>query len=135
MTGKMLSEKIGKLGFWLAFIGFNVAFFPQHILGIMGMVRRVYTYPDLPGYALLNQISSGGAFLLGFAMFVVLANIIISLRSGAPAGDNPWDAWTLEWATTSPPPVLNFDKVPPVRSARPLWDLKHPESPDWKLGE
>ncbi len=135
MTGRMLSEKIGKWGFWLTFIGFNVAFFPQHILGLMGMVRRVYTYPDLPGYTLLNQISSGGAFLIAIAMLVLLWNIIVSLRSGAIAGDNPWDAWTLEWATTSPPPVLNFDKVPPVRSARPLWDMKHPESPDWKASE
>jgi cytochrome c oxidase subunit I+III len=130
MTGRMLSERLGKLNFWLALIGFNGAFFVQHFLGIMGMPRRVYTYPNLPGWALLNFISTVGAFILGLSVLVLLWNIVVSLRNGQVAGDNPWNAWTLEWATTSPPPEHNFERVPPVNSRRPLWDLAHPRMPD-----
>jgi cytochrome c oxidase subunit I len=132
ITGRMLDERIGKWHFWLNLVGFNMAFFVQHILGLMGMPRRVYTYPDLPGWGLLNMISTIGALLTGVATLIFIYNMIISLRNGKPAGDNPWDAWTLEWATTSPPPPHNFDQLPPVRSHRPLWDLAHPENPDWK---
>jgi len=132
MTGKLLSEKWGKWHFWLMFIGFNLTFFVQHILGIVGMPRRVYTYPDLPGWGTMNLISTIGAFVLAFAVLVFIGNVLVSLWRGQPAGDNPWDAWTLEWATTSPPPVYNFEQVPPVRSRRPLYDLAHPDNPDWK---
>ena len=104
ITGRMLSERLGKLNFWMAVIGFNMAFFVQHFLGLMGMARRIYTYPDLPGWRLLNLISTVGAFLLGASVLVLLWNVVVSLRHGKPAGDNPWNAWTLEWATTSPPP-------------------------------
>jgi cytochrome c oxidase subunit 1/cytochrome c oxidase subunit I+III len=134
MSGRMLSEKLGKLNFWTAVIGFNTAFFVQHFLGLMGMPRRVYTYPDYPGWGLLNMISTAGAFLLGFSVLILLWNIVISLRRGRPAGDNPWNAWTLEWAATSPPPEQNFDGVPPIKSRRPLWDLAHPENPDPVVG-
>lgn len=132
MSGKLLSEKWGKWHFWLMFIGFNLTFFVQHILGIMGMPRRVYTYPNLPGWGTMNLISTVGAFVLAFAVLVFIGNVLFSLWRSQPAGDNPWDAWTLEWATTSPPPVYNFERVPPVRSRRPLYDLAHPDNPDWK---
>ena len=123
LSGRMLSERLGKLHFWLMFIGFHMTFFIQHILGLDGMPRRVYTYPNLPGWGVMNLISTIGAFVIGIAVLVLLANIYQSLRTGAAAGDNPWEAWTLEWATTSPPPEHNFVRVPPVQSARPLWDL------------
>jgi cytochrome c oxidase subunit I len=133
MTGRLLSERLGKLHFWLTFVGFNMTFFVQHILGLVGMARRVFTYPDLPGWGAMNMVSTIGAFVLGASVLVFLWNIWVSLRSGQPAGNNPWDAWTLEWATTSPPPVHNFDRVPPVHGRRPLWDLAHPDRPDHEL--
>ncbi len=127
MTGRMLDERRGVWNFWLMFIGFNTTFFVQHFLGLAGMPRRVYTYGDLPGWAVMNLISTIGAFVLGISVLVLLWNIRISRQTGAPAGDNPWNAWTLEWATTSPPPEHNFDAVPPVHGRRPLWDLTHPQ--------
>jgi cytochrome c oxidase subunit 1/cytochrome c oxidase subunit I+III len=126
MTGRMLSERLGKLGFWLMVVGFNMTFFVQHFLGLMGMPRRVFTYPDLPGWGLLNLVSTVGAFVMGIAVLLFLVNIAVSLRRGEKATDNPWDAWTLEWATTSPPIEHNFHEVPPVRGRRPLYDLAHP---------
>jgi cytochrome c oxidase subunit I len=130
MTGKILSEKLGVWHFWATVIGFNMTFFVQHFLGFMGMPRRVYTYPDLPGWATLNQISTIGAYILGLSAFLLVWNVIMTSRSGKDAGNNPWNAWTLEWLTTSPPPEHNFDYIPPVHGRRPLWDLEHPELPD-----
>lgn len=121
VTGRMMSERIGRWHFALAFIGFNIAFFPMHILGLAGMPRRVYTYIPETGWGGLNLLSSLGAVVF-FASFVVMAaNAWISLRRGQPAGDNPWGASTLEWATASPPPPHNFDRIPRVASRDPLW--------------
>jgi heme/copper-type cytochrome/quinol oxidase subunit 3 len=107
-----------------------MTFFVQPFLGLMGMPRRVFTYPDLPWWGLLNLVSTVGAFILGASVLALVWNFIVSLHHGAVAGDNPWNAWTLEWATTSPPPPHNFDRLPPVRSRRPLWDVAHPENSD-----
>jgi cytochrome c oxidase subunit I len=129
-TGRMLSERLGRLHFWLFVIGFNLTFVTMHVLGVQGMPRRIYTYPADRGWEPLNLLTSLGVpfQVLGVAVFAV--NIILSLRRGRPAGDDPWDAWTLEWATTSPPPDYNFEQLPLTTSRRPLWDLKHPGDPD-----
>ena len=131
-TGKMLSEKLGRWHFWLFVIGFNLTFGPQHVSGILGMPRRIYTYDPGRGWDLWNQLSSIGVIFQAAGVLFLVWNILHSLRRGRPAGDDPWDAWTLEWSTTSPPPEYNFETLPTVRSRRPLWDLKHPEDPDWK---
>jgi heme/copper-type cytochrome/quinol oxidase subunit 3 len=134
MTGRRLDEQWGRAHFWLMVIGFNLTFFVQHFLGLLGMPRRVYTYPDLPHWAALNMASTVGAFILGASALVLLANVARSLHAGALAGDNPWRAWTLEWAASSPPRHDNFDALPPVRSRRPLWDLAHPTARDAPVG-
>jgi len=126
VTGRLLSERLGKLHFWLMVIGFNGTFFGMHFLGVFGMARRVFTYPDRAPLPTLNLISTLFAYVLAVAVVVFFWNLVTSLRKGEVAGDNPWEAWTLEWATHSPPPVENFDRVPPVYGRRPLWDLKHP---------
>jgi heme/copper-type cytochrome/quinol oxidase subunit 1 len=129
ITGAMLRESWGRLNFWLMFIGFNMTFWPMHWLGLWGMPRRVVTYPDLPGWGALNLVSSIGAAFMFVGALAFLWNLWISLRWRIPAGDNPWDAFTLEWATTSPPPEFNFEHVPPIRSERPVWDFHHPAHP------
>jgi hypothetical protein len=122
MTGRMLNHRLGTWNFWAFFIGFNVTFFPMHQLGLMGMPRRVYTYPEAMGWGTLNLISSLGAVVLMLAGVLLLLNVAVSLRWGAPATDNPWNADTLEWATASPPPVYNFLELPIVEGRHALWE-------------
>ena len=131
-TGRRLSETLGKWHFWLLVIGFHLTFDPQHFAGLLGMPRRIYTYAPGRGWELWNMISSVGVVVQGAAILFFVWNVVYSLRKGRVAGPDPWDAWTLEWSTTSPPPEYNFATLPEVRSSRPLWDLKHPEDPDWK---
>ena len=128
IAGRMLDEKLGTLNFWLFFIGFNVTFFPMHRLGLVGMPRRVYTYPDGLGWGTLNMVSTAGAMLLALGGLVLLVNIVRAYVSGPVAADNPWDADTLEWGTSSPPPVYNFLYVPVVEGRNALWD-RTPEAP------
>lgn len=122
MTGRMLSEKLGRWNFWVMFLGFNLAFMPMHISGLRGMPRRIYTYPPGMGWHLLNLISTIGAFAFAFGIFLLLVNVTISLKGGRLAGNNPWDAATLEWAISSPPPPYNFAVIPTVTSRHPLWE-------------
>jgi len=130
VTGRMLSERLGRWNFWLLVIGFNVTFLTMHIPGMLGMPRRIYTYPADRGWEVWNLVTTLGVPLQAIAVLIFIVNAIVSLRSGERAGNDPWDAWTLEWATTSPPPPYNFDTDPLVTSRRPLWDLKHPDDPD-----
>src|SRR4249920_1557873 len=125
MTGRMLNETVGKVQFVLMFIGFNLTFSPMHELGLAGMPRRIADYASTAGWNDLNLVATVGGFLIAASMLLLLWNIFLSLRSGAPAGDDPWEANTLEWATTSPPPAYNFDRLPEIRSERPLFDLRH----------
>jgi cytochrome c oxidase subunit 1 len=131
-TGKMLSETLGKWHFWLLVIGFHLTFDTLHIPGLLGMPRRIYTYAAGRGWESWNLVASIGVIFQAAAILFFVWNVIRSLVKGKDAGDDPWDAWTLEWATTSPPPEYNFATLPEIRSSRPLWDLKHPEDPDWK---
>ena len=111
-------------------IGFNLTFLPMHWAGMLGMPRRIYTYPADRGWDFWNLLSSLGVPFQAAAVLIFVINVALSLRRGERAGSDPWDAWTLEWATASPPPPYNFETAPVVESRRPLWDLKHPDDPD-----
>ncbi|HZJ02493.1 MAG TPA: cytochrome c oxidase subunit I [Thermoleophilia bacterium] len=130
VTGRLLDERLGKTQFWLFYFGFIATFFPLYIVGLLGMPRRVYTWDSGQSWDVYNLISTIGGFVIGVGVLIFAYNVLASLRKGAVAGNDPWDAWTLEWATTSPPAHENFETLPPIHSARPLWDLKHPENPD-----
>jgi cytochrome c oxidase subunit 1 len=133
MSGKMYSETLGKLHFWLFLIGFHLTFDFMHIPGILGMPRRIYTYEPGRGWDVWNLIVTIGVFFQALAIVVFVANLLWSYFKGRAAGSDPWDAWTLEWSLPSPPPAYNFAVIPTVKSRRPLWDLKHPADPDWKF--
>ncbi|NJK79893.1 MAG: cytochrome c oxidase subunit I [Chloroflexaceae bacterium] len=123
-TGRMLGERLGMIQFWTMFIGMNVTFFPMHILGLLGMPRRYFDYPAGRGWEIYNIIATVGAFLVALSALLFIINVVISLTRGERASDDPWEGNTLEWATSSPPPDHNFDKIPPLTSDRPLWDLR-----------
>ena len=125
MTGRMLDERLGKLHFWIQMIAMNLAFFPMHFVGLLGMPRRVYTYSSNMGFNEMNFWSTIGALLIVPAILIFMWNVFVSMRNGKPAGSDPWGGATLEWAIPSPPPVYNFASVPEVKSLDPLW---HPES-------
>ena len=124
ITGRMMGEALGKIGFWMLFLGFQLTFFPMHFAGLLGMPRRVYTYPAGLGLELPNLLSTIGAFVVAASVLLFVVNGLYSLWRGAIAPDNPWDAASLEWAVGSPPPVYNFEHIPVVESRTPLWDAK-----------
>jgi cytochrome c oxidase subunit 1 len=132
MSGKMCNETLGKLHFWLFFIGFHLTFDFMHIPGLLGMPRRIYTYEPGRGWDVWNLIVTIGVFFQTLGTVIFVANLLWSYFKGKAAGSDPWDAWTLEWSTLSPPPAYNFASIPVVKSRRPLWDLKHTNDPDWK---
>jgi len=135
MTGRMMNERLGTWSFWTMFVGMNVGFFPMHIAGLLGMPRRVYTYPAGVGLESVNMIETIGSYLLAIGVLLVLINAVMSWRSGVTAGANPWDAGTLEWSTSSPPPEYDFAVMPTVRSKYPLWEDRLSPSDRWPRGE
>jgi cytochrome c oxidase subunit 1 len=124
ITGRMLSETMGKISFWLVLAGFHITFLVQHSLGMDGMPRRIYEYADASGWAFLNLVSTIGSFILALGFLLTIVNVARSLKRGAVAGPDPWKANTLEWFTTSPPPENNFDAIPRVRSIEPMKDIR-----------
>src|SRR5436853_498614 len=130
MFGRRLNETLGKTHFWLMLIGFNLAFFPMHMLGIQGMPRRIADYSPDAGWTLLNIISTVGAFTIAISILPLMLNVVATFINGERVGDDPWEGNTLEWATSSPPPPYNFDTLPPIRSERPVFDLRHKHDRD-----
>jgi cytochrome c oxidase subunit I len=124
MSGRMLNETMGKVSFWLVFIGFHMTFLVQHSAGLSGMPRRIYEYSDGSGWHTYNLISTIGAFILGLGALLSILNLVRSLKVGVKAGPDPWKANTLEWFTPSPPPIHNFDSIPRVRSVEPMKDIR-----------
>jgi len=126
-----LNEKLGKWFFWLFVLGFNLTFFLQHFLGLFGMSRRMYTYPEIPWYTVLNLLSTAGAFVMGGAVLLLLYNGYKTLKGEPMKDQDPWNGFTLEWYADSPPREKNFEDVPVVGSRRPFWDIKNPHNRDY----
>jgi heme/copper-type cytochrome/quinol oxidase subunit 1 len=124
MTGRMLNERLGKISFWVMFIGFNLTFFPMHILGVLGMPRRVWTYSNGLGWDTLNAIVSIGSVVFGIGTGITLLNFFVSMRRGRPAPADPWLADSLEWSVESPPPEYNFAEIPVVEHRDEFWHRK-----------
>lgn len=139
ITGRIMDDKFGKIVFWVMFIGFNTAFLPMHWLGLGGMPRRIYTYQDNMGWNEWNMVSTVGAFTLGIGIVMMIVQLIVTVRKGKPAGNDPWDARTLEWQIPSPPPVYNFAQIPTVTHRDEFWHRKHTPAgklpPDEKADE
>ena len=125
MMGRFMNERLGKIHFWLTMVGMIMVFLVMHYVGVIGMPRRVYSYEPGQGWDLWNLIETVGAFIVALGVVVFFVNIFISLRQPKTATDDPWDGQSLEWATSSPPPVYNFASMIPVNSPRPLWDAKY----------
>ncbi len=131
MAGRILNDTLGKWHFWLMFIGMNMVFFPMHILGILGMPRRVYTYGPGLGWDVWNLLMTVGAAIIALSILIFIVNFFRTMAGPANAPDDPWDGFTLEWLTSSPPPPQNFTRqIPEVASPRPAWDVKHPRHQD-----
>jgi cytochrome c oxidase subunit 1 len=132
VTGRMLSERLARWQFWLLYVGFFLTFAPMHVAGMLGMPRRIFSYEPDRAWEIWNQLATIGALIQAPSYLIFVYNLLASLKHGKSAGDDPWGAWTLEWTTTSPPPAYNFETIPKVHSRRPLWDIKHPDDPDWQ---
>jgi cytochrome c oxidase subunit I len=132
VTGRQYGERLARVHFWLFVIGFHLTFDAMHVPGLLGMPRRIYTYEPGRGWDVWNLIVTIGVIFQAAGLIVFIANLLTSWLWGDRAEHDPWDAWTLEWMTASPPPAYNFAEIPSVLSRRPLWDLKHPDDPDWK---
>jgi heme/copper-type cytochrome/quinol oxidase subunit 1 len=128
VTGFRLSEPLGRVAFALLFIGFNTTFWPQFLLGERGMPRRIVDYPSNLGWDWLNLVSTIGSYVLALGVLAFLADAVLSLRRRIPAGDDPWGGFSLEWATTSPPPEHNFDRIPRIRNERPALELRESDA-------
>jgi cytochrome c oxidase subunit 1 len=124
MSGRLLSEGLGKASFWAMFVGFNLTFLVQHSAGLSGMPRRIYDYPEEAGWETFNLLSTIGSFILGIGVLITVVNVLQSLKNGKRAGNDPWKGNTLEWFTQSPPPENNFDVIPRVRSVEPMKDIR-----------
>jgi cytochrome c oxidase subunit 1 len=131
--GRFMNEKLGKLTFWTVLVGFNLTFFPMHLVGLHGMPRRTYTYPANMGWTLLNQIESVGAVIIALGVLMLLINLWVSRKHGVPSGHDPWDARTLEWSIPSPPPEYNFAEIPVVHSRDDWWHHKYTEDDEGRL--
>jgi cytochrome c oxidase subunit I+III len=123
ITGRMMSETLGKISFWMVFLGFQLAFFPMHFSGLLGMPRRVYTYPDGMGWTIYNLLETIGGYITLIGILLLLGNLAVSYFRGALVGPDPWHGPTLEWTTSSPPPEYNYAVIPKVTSAYPNWDV------------